>query len=93
MSSTQICRHVVISGRVQGVGFRAGTRHKAASLGLSGWVRNLPHGDVEVKAWGDPAAVQQLMDWCRHGPPYARVTNLTIDEATPDENVSGFGVR
>jgi len=69
--------HLFISGGVQGVCFRFYTREEAAKLGLVGWVRNLHDGRVEVVAEGTPEKLERLEAWCRHGPPYARVTNLS----------------
>jgi len=63
----------LVSGRVQGVFFRAETREQARRLGLCGWVRNLPDGNVEVLAEGDEQPVRALLTWCRSGPPHARV--------------------
>ncbi|MBI1294065.1 acylphosphatase [bacterium] len=93
MSSPLICRHILVRGRVQGVGFRAGTRHKAASLGLIGWVHNLPDGDVEIVACGAPAALDQLVSWCRQGPPAARVSNVDVSEGNPPPGLNRFEVR
>lgn len=66
--------HVVISGRVQGVWFRAGTKEKADELGLTGWVKNTSTGDVEAVFEGDEPAVREMLVWCRRGPPLAKVT-------------------
>lgn len=63
----------LVSGRVQGVFFRASTREQARRLGLSGSARNLADGRVEVIADGDAAAIEALAGWLRHGPPQARV--------------------
>lgn len=68
--------HFIVSGRVQGVGFRHAARRKAAQLGLSGWVANLPNGDVEAVARGDAARVGQFEAWLRVGPQYARVDRV-----------------
>ncbi|MBM4310946.1 MAG: acylphosphatase [Deltaproteobacteria bacterium] len=65
-----------VSGRVQGVFFRAETREQAQRLGLCGWVRNLPDGRVELLAEGDAQAVRSLIAWCRTGPPHARVDRV-----------------
>lgn len=62
-----------IEGDVQGVGFRYSCRQEALRLGLTGWVRNLKDGSVEVVAEGPEAALQSLANWCRRGPAYARV--------------------
>ena len=66
----------LVSGRVQGVFFRASTRDQALQLGLSGHARNLPDGRVEVLACGDAAALAELRGWLRRGPSYARVDGL-----------------
>jgi len=69
--------HLFVSGRVQGVGFRYSTVGAARTIGgLSGWVRNLDDGRVEVLAQGPRDAVDQLIAWCRRGPPSARVDAL-----------------
>jgi acylphosphatase len=66
-------RLFTIKGRVQGVFFRASTRHVAESLGITGHAINLPDGDVEVLACGTPAALEELGEWLHDGPPNARV--------------------
>jgi acylphosphatase len=66
--------HVIISGRVQGVWFRASTKEKADELGLTGWVRNTAKGDVEALFEGDEAAVAEMLAWCWKGPSLAEVT-------------------
>ncbi len=76
--------HALVEGRVQGVGFRASTVAAARRLGLGGWVRNLPDGRVELKAWGDQAALAQLREWLRQGPPFARVDRLDCVDAEPE---------
>ena len=70
----------LISGRVQGVYFRAYARDEARSLGLRGWVRNLPDGRVEALAQGDPAKLKAFESWCRKGPPFARVQDVEVVE-------------
>jgi acylphosphatase len=83
---------VRISGRVQGVGYRDWTRHKAASLGLSGWVRNLSTGEVEAVFSGLAEAVERMLAACRRGPPLAQVDAVAI--VGPAEPVTGpFSVR
>lgn len=67
--------HIRISGRVQGVFFRAHTQETAASLRLTGWVRNTSDGGVEVVAEGERALLEELLNWCRHGPAGAKVTS------------------
>ena len=67
---------VRISGRVQGVFFRAEARSRAESLGLAGWVRNAADGSVEAAFEGDEARVRSMVDWCRRGPSGARVDGV-----------------
>lgn len=67
-----------VQGKVQGVGFRQATVNEADSLGVSGWVRNLPDGSVEVMADGLCESVESLIEWTRKGPPSAQVTNVTV---------------
>lgn len=75
----------LVSGRVQGVFFRAGTREQAQRLGLHGHARNLTDGRVEVLAVGETDAIDALAGWLRHGPPLARVEAVTREAATEDE--------
>lgn len=70
--------HLIIEGLVQGVSFRASTVEEARRLGLSGWVRNVPTGAVEAVVEGDETTVKSLIDWCRTGPPMARVERVNI---------------
>ncbi|MCJ0825374.1 acylphosphatase [Luteimonas sp. 50] len=79
-------------GRVQGVCFRAGTRDQARRLGLRGHASNLADGSVEVLAAGDPASIEQLAAWLRHGPPHARVDQVTRSPAEPGELGAGFRI-
>lgn len=69
-----------VRGRVQGVFFRASTRDTARSLGLGGWVRNLPDGDVEVFAAGDTQALGRLRRWLDQGPARARVDAVEVED-------------
>ena len=71
--------HFLIRGRVQGVCYRMFACDEAARLGLTGWVRNLRDGSVEVVAEGDEGALRELVTWCRQGPPAARVTDVEAD--------------
>lgn len=83
---------VVVSGLVQGVFFRAETREMARSLSLSGWVRNAPEGTVEAVFEGERAAVERAIEWCRHGPPHARVSSVETHWEEP-RGESGFAIR
>ncbi len=71
--------HCLVSGRVQGVCFRAETQAQAGRLGLTGWVRNLPDGRVEVRAFGPPAGLDELRTWLKRGPPQAHVLKLDCE--------------
>lgn len=71
------CRHFLVSGRVQGVFFRASTQEMARQLGLTGWVRNLPDGHVELVACGEESGLSRLEHWLRQGPPHAQVKTVT----------------
>ncbi len=84
---------LLIQGRVQGVFFRAYTKREAARLGLVGWVRNLPTGEVETVAEGEPKAIEQFIAWCRHGPLAAEVSNVEIFEERPTGSFSAFTIR
>ncbi len=77
----KIARHLSISGRVQGVFFRAWSSEQADELGVSGWIRNRPDGHVEAHVEGEQASVEQMIDRLRCGPPDARVENVRIWDA------------
>jgi acylphosphatase len=94
LSMGKICRkHVFISGRVQGVGFRWYTRQHAASLGLAGWVRNLPGGKVEAVFQGEESLVGAMVEWCYIGAPSARVRSVIVDEEPVIGEETGFSVK
>lgn len=83
-----------ITGRVQGVGYRAGVQEVAVRRGLCGWVRNRSDGSVELEAQGSGDAVESLIAWCRRGPPLATVQAVVIEERPPEpEEGDGFGIR
>jgi acylphosphatase len=85
-------RGVSVAGRVQGVWFRESCRDQALAAGVAGWVRNLDDGRVEVVLEGPPAAVDEVVAWCRQGPPRARVDRVdVVDEEPVGER--GFRVR
>lgn len=83
--TSAIARRCFVSGRVQGVFYRASTRQRAIELGLSGYACNLPDGRVEVLAVGDPDAVRSLIDWLGVGPPAAHVANVDVSDVALDE--------
>jgi acylphosphatase len=84
---------VVVSGRVQGVFFRAATRDVAVRHGVRGFVRNLPDGRVEAVLQGDRGAVEKVVAFMREGPPGAYVTEADIEWRAPSDTWDGFLVR
>jgi acylphosphatase len=83
---------LVITGRVQGVGYRMWAERAATQLGIRGWVRNRADGTVELLATGDDEAIAALIEACRQGPRAAVVTDVAISEAEDDGSI-GFGPR
>lgn len=83
---------LLVSGKVQGVGFRAGTREQAQRLGLAGHALNRPDGSVEVLAVGSDEAIDALEDWLRQGPPLARVEGLLREDLPGGHDATGFRV-
>jgi len=84
---------IIVKGRVQGVFFRKSTCKQAISLGLKGYVRNLPDGNVEVVAQGDEKRLGNLIAFCRKGPEGALVTDLEITYSEAREEFTGFSIR
>lgn len=86
MSENQsvIRTHLWISGRVQGVGYRLSTRKEAVKLGVKGWVKNLPDDRVEAVLEGKKTAVEQMIQWCHHGPEAAVVKDVQVEQETPE---------
>lgn len=82
-----------IHGRVQGVWFRASTRDEALGIGVSGRVRNLANGNVEVTVEGDRSAVERLVAWCRKGPQGASVSKIEIKEEDYVGEFDTFQIR
>jgi acylphosphatase len=74
----KVARHVSVTGRVQGVFFRARMRDQADEIGVTGWVRNCPDGRVDAHIEGEEAAVQQLIDWLHEGPSNAQVEDVHL---------------
>ena len=85
--------HVVISGRVQGVWFRATTKQKAEQLGLTGWVRNTYDGNVEAVFEGDENSVKEMLEWCHKGPPLSKVVNVEVKNQKPTNGFDGFSIK
>lgn len=84
---------LIIQGRVQGVWFRDSTRREALGLGVTGWVKNRRDGGVEVVAEGPEEKVRELVAWCHHGPPYARVTDVHETRETWRGEFETFQIR
>ena len=75
--------HIIVHGQVQGVFFRASAQTRAIDLGLTGWIRNLLNGSVEVHAEGDHNALNSFIEWCGEGPPSAKVSRCDLNWVTP----------
>lgn len=86
------CRHFLVSGYVQGVFYRAASESIARRLDLTGWVRNLPDGRVEVVACGEETKLKELEQWLWQGPPRARVEQVVSANAEP-QTFADFSVR
>jgi acylphosphatase len=87
------CKRYQVRGHVQGVFFRSAARDEARRLGLTGWVRNLPNGDVELLACGDQDKLHDMVTWLWKGPPMARVDKVVSELADDDDSVDDFVVR
>ena len=89
--------HLRISGLVQGVSYRANTQEEARRLGVHGWVRNLPNGDVEAMAEASAEVIERFVVWCRTGPAEAKVETVIVVEIPADAKIdaplSRFEVR
>ncbi len=89
----RIRAHIVVSGIVQGVFFRANTRSKAQMIEVTGWVRNRPDGTVEVIAEGERERIQRFIDWCHKGPSGASVSKVDVRWEEYSGEFQGFEVR
>jgi acylphosphatase len=85
--------HLIVSGRVQGVGFRFSAYDEAKDLALAGWVRNLPNGDVEIVAEGRRENLQMLAAWAHLGPPSAHVTTVREESSDFTGEFKDFRIR
>lgn len=85
--------HVWVSGRVQGVFYRATAERVASGLGLTGWVRNLSDGRVEAIAEGPAEALESFVLWCHEGPPGARVDGVSVESHPATGEFTGFATR
>lgn len=85
--------HALVRGRVQGIGFRYSARAKASSLGVTGWVRNLDDGSVEVVAEGSREDLDELLAWLRRGPAGAEVSGVDLLPASPTRSFTAFSIE
>lgn len=84
--------HVFISGKVQGVFYRANTKEMAAQIGVNGWVKNLNDGRVEAVFEGERKDIEKIIDWCWKGSPQANVEDIDVSWEDP-KSIDGFEIR
>lgn len=84
---------VIISGRVQGVWFRANTKNKAEQLGITGWVRNTDDGKVEALFEGEDDNIKEILEWCKHGPTMAKVTDVRVKKNFDQDEYNSFSIK
>ncbi len=89
----KIRAHIFVQGMVQGVFFRVKTRQKAKVLGVSGWVKNLPDGRVEVVFEGEKEKVEQIIEWIKKGPLFSRVDDVKVDFEEYKGEFENFEIR
>lgn len=89
----KICKRCFVSGKVQGVFYRASAAEQARSLGITGYAKNLPDGRVEVLACGDEGKIDELIDWLWKGPPAAKVSKVDVQEADAAQLPADFSTR
>lgn len=87
------CIHCVVSGRVQGVFYRAATCEMAMQLGVKGWICNMPDGAVELEACGTPDQIGKLYKWLWQGSPHAKVTDVSCETVDGSDIGNSFSVR
>jgi len=85
--------HVIISGKVQGVWFRSSTKQKAEQLSITGWVKNAHDGCVEAIFEGEENKVNELIQWCHHGPPLSKVDKVEIKNQNPTNGFDDFSIK
>lgn len=90
---SKICRHCIVSGTVQGVFYRQGTKAQAELRNLNGWVQNLNDGRVEALICGEETQVTELEKWLHRGPPRAMVTKVEVEDVPFQENLKGFNIK
>ena len=82
---------LTIKGKVQGVFYKATAKDVADLIGIKGWIRNLPDNNVEITATASEESLQKLINWCKQGPPKARVDDVIVEELGP-EGFNGFRI-
>jgi acylphosphatase len=85
--------HMIVHGRVQGVGFRFFVREQATRLGVKGWVKNLPDGTVEIEAQGEKSQLEKLIDQVKQGPSFGNVDDININWKSPESSFSSFSIE
>lgn len=85
--------HVIVSGDVQGISFRYFTKEKSNNLGVKGWVRNLPSGEVEAVFEGMEDRTKEMVEWCKKGPWLAKVNNVKVEFSDYKGEFEGFEIR
>ncbi|MFC4078023.1 acylphosphatase [Salinithrix halophila] len=86
-------KHLIVHGRVQGVGFRFHTQQAASRLGIVGWVKNNPNGTVEIDAQGEKDAIRKFLEAVRKGSPFSRVERVDVKNREPSMNRRAFDVK
>lgn len=84
---------IIVSGKVQCVWFRQSTVEKAKTLGLKGWAKNLSNGDVEIVAEGSEDDLNRLIEWCKKGPPLAKVERVDVKEEPASGDLTDFYIK
>lgn len=84
---SHVRKHIVVTGMVQGVGFRYESVRAARRIGIVGWVRNCMDGSVELEIQGEPEPVAQMIEWLWHGPQWARVDDVTVESELPKDPI------
>ena len=84
--------HVVVSGEVQGIGYRAFIKRRAQSIGIIGWIRNLEDGNVEAVFQGESDIIEEIIAVCNRGPVFARVKNVQVFKEEPRDNLTNFSI-
>ena len=83
-------KYILVKGKVQGVFFRKSAKQVAEALNITGWVKNTAEGYVEIFAQASVDEVDQLVEWCKQGPPRAEVKEVTVKDAKPDSSIKHF---